>query len=140
VRDARARAGVKPKEKITVAVNSENPAFYTYHQYLLQRAAGIETMSLVPSPPVGWQTLVVGTDKLYLEPLAGSAAGENLGGTEAMQKELAHLRGFLVSVDKKLLNEKFMQNAQPQVIAAEQKKKADTLAKITALEESLGTA
>ncbi len=33
-----------------------------------------------------------------------------------------------------------MQNAQPQVIAAEQKKKQDALAKIGVLEESLGGA
>ena len=139
LRDVRARAGIKPKDRITVAVNSEATAFYNNHQYLLQRSAGIETLSLVTLPPAGWQTLVVGTDKLYIEPLAGNT-DSGAGAVEAMQKELVHLRGFLISVDKKLQNEKFMQHAQPQVIAAEEKKKADALAKIAVLEESLGMA
>ena len=40
-------------------------------------------------------------------------------------------------VDKKLGNEKFMAGAKPEVIASEEKKKADALAKIKALEESI---
>jgi valyl-tRNA synthetase len=55
-----------------------------------------------------------------------------------MEKDLAYLRGFVVSVDKKLGNEKFVQNAKPEVIENERKKKADALAKIQTLEESLG--
>ena len=54
-----------------------------------------------------------------------------------MQKELDYLKGFLVSVDKKLGNEKFVANAKPEVIANEQKKKDDALAKIKTIEESL---
>jgi valyl-tRNA synthetase len=43
----------------------------------------------------------------------------------------------LESVEKKLANEKFVQNAKPEVIAIEQKKKADALARIQTIEESL---
>ena len=46
-------------------------------------------------------------------------------------------KGFLESVEKKLANEKFVQNAKPEVIAIEQKKKADALARIQTIEESL---
>ena len=50
---------------------------------------------------------------------------------------LKQLQGFLVSVSKKLDNEKFVQNAKPEVLAIEQKKKADALARIQTIEESL---
>jgi valyl-tRNA synthetase len=40
------------------------------------------------------------------------------------------LEGFIVSVDKKLLNEKFVANAHPDVVAKEQQKKNDALTKI----------
>jgi len=52
-------------------------------------------------------------------------------------KELNHLKGFLLSVEKKLNNEKFVQNAKPEVLALEQKKKSDAETKIRVIEESL---
>ncbi len=53
------------------------------------------------------------------------------------EEELAYLRGFLASVDKKLSNERFVNGAPPQVLENERKKKADAEAKIKALEERL---
>jgi valyl-tRNA synthetase len=58
---------------------------------------------------------------------------------EQLQKDLDYLKGFLVSVDKKLSNEKFVNNAKPEVVDVERKKKADAEAKIKAIEESLGS-
>lgn len=54
-----------------------------------------------------------------------------------MKEEIAYYRGFIESVDKKLANEKFMANAKPDVIAREQQKKADGLAKVEQLIKSI---
>jgi valyl-tRNA synthetase len=54
-----------------------------------------------------------------------------------VEKDLQYFIGFLQSVEKKLSNEKFVQNAKPEVIAMEQKKQADAMAKIKTIEESL---
>ena len=56
---------------------------------------------------------------------------------ESLVKDLEHQKGFLLSVEKKLSNEKFVANAKPEVLAMEQKKKADALSRIKAIEESL---
>jgi len=56
---------------------------------------------------------------------------------EQLQKDLDYLKGFLISVEKKLSNERFVQNAKPEVIEIERKKKADAEAKIKVIEESL---
>jgi valyl-tRNA synthetase len=56
---------------------------------------------------------------------------------EQLLKDLDYLKGFLVSVEKKLGNEKFVQNAKAEVVDAEKKKKADAEDKIRAIEESL---
>jgi valyl-tRNA synthetase len=56
---------------------------------------------------------------------------------ESLLKDLDYQKGFLVSVDKKLSNEKFVAGAKAEVVEAERKKKADAEAKIKALEESL---
>jgi valyl-tRNA synthetase len=42
-------------------------------------------------------------------------------------------------VEKKLSNERFVQNAKPEVVAFEEKKKADALARIQNIEESLAS-
>jgi len=56
-----------------------------------------------------------------------------------MLKDLEYLKGFLVSVEKKLSNERFVQNAKPDVVEVERKKKADAEDKIKAIEESLAS-
>ena len=58
--------------------------------------------------------------------------------TEKLVKELEYTKGFLVSVVRKLSNEKFIANAKPEVVEIERKKQADAEAKIKALEEQLG--
>lgn len=54
-----------------------------------------------------------------------------------MEEELTYAKGFLVSVQKKLQNEKFVSGAPEQVLANERKKEADALQKIAILEEKL---
>ena len=54
-----------------------------------------------------------------------------------IEAELKYIKGFLVSVQKKLSNERFVNNAPAKVIDNERKKEADALAKIKVLEESL---
>jgi valyl-tRNA synthetase len=57
---------------------------------------------------------------------------------EQLLKDLEYTKGFLESVEKKLANEKFVANAKPEVLANEQKKRDDAIAKIKAISESLG--
>jgi valyl-tRNA synthetase len=48
------------------------------------------------------------------------------------------LQGFLKSVEGKLSNERFVQNAPANVLEAERKKQADAQSKIAAIKEQLG--
>ena len=54
-----------------------------------------------------------------------------------IKAELDYTKGFLLSVQKKLSNERFISNAPVKVVASEKKKEADALAKIETLEASL---
>jgi valyl-tRNA synthetase len=56
-----------------------------------------------------------------------------------LQEELNYTKGFLVSVQRKLQNDKFMAGAPEQVISMERKKETDALEKIAILEEKLGS-
>jgi valyl-tRNA synthetase len=53
-------------------------------------------------------------------------------------EELEYTRGFLVQVEQKLSNERFVANAKPDLVEKERQKKADAEAKIAALEKVLG--
>jgi len=71
----------------------------------------------------------------YFIPMTGAIDIE--AEIEKLQKELKHAKGFLISVQKKLSNERFVSNAPDQVIALERKKQADAEAKIETIEKSL---
>jgi valyl-tRNA synthetase len=54
-----------------------------------------------------------------------------------LKEELQYYKGFLISVDKKLANERFVNNAPEQVVNLEKQKKADALAQIQTITASL---
>jgi valyl-tRNA synthetase len=56
---------------------------------------------------------------------------------ERLEKELIYTKGFLNSVEKKLNNEKFVQNAAATVLENEKQKQQDALSKIKSIEEAL---
>jgi valyl-tRNA synthetase len=58
---------------------------------------------------------------------------DNTKRKEELEKELHYYRGFLDTLNKKLTNERFVQNAKPEVINLEKKKKSDTEEKIAAI-------
>ncbi|MCT4603479.1 MAG: valine--tRNA ligase, partial [Marinifilum sp.] len=56
-----------------------------------------------------------------------------------MEEELKYTQGFLVSVQKKMSNERFVNNAPAKVVEMEKKKMADAEAKIKVLEERIAS-
>ena len=73
----------------------------------------------------------------YFVPLGGAIDVE--AEIKKLTEELDYTRGFLQSVQKKLSNERFVNNAPPQVVELERKKAADAEAKIETLEKSLAS-
>ncbi len=54
-----------------------------------------------------------------------------------LETELKYTEGFLQSVIKKLSNERFVQNAKPEIVENERKKQADAESKIAVLKENI---
>ena len=54
-------------------------------------------------------------------------------------EEIKYLKGFLISVEKKLSNEKFVSGAPVQVVENERKKQKDALEKIALLEAKMNS-
>jgi len=135
VRDTRNKNQLKPKDTIKLWIDTKHHAVYELVQDILRRQVNADTIGYTEEAKQGAISIVVQTDKLYIESNA-----ENVDSglqRDQMEKELDYLKGFLVSVEKKLGNERFVNNAKPEVIDNERKKQADALAKIKAIEESL---
>ncbi|MBR1928202.1 MAG: valine--tRNA ligase [Paludibacteraceae bacterium] len=54
-----------------------------------------------------------------------------------LEADLKYQEGFLQNVMKKLSNERFVQNAKPEVVAMERKKQQDALSRIAVIKQSL---
>ncbi len=134
LRDVRNKNQIKPKETIKLHIQTAEVAIYKSIESILAKQINSASISSVNDAVAGTITTVIGKDKFYIEteqPL--NTAGQK----EDLEKELNHLKGFLVTVEKKLSNEKFVANAKPEVLALEQKKKADAEEKIKIIEDSL---
>jgi len=136
VRDTRNKNNLKPKETISLWVDTQHRAFYEAMEGILRKQVNAEEMGFTTEAKAGCLSLVVQADKLYIGVQA--AVGVDMTAqAEQMRKDLEYYQGFLASVEKKLNNERFMANAKPDVVAAERKKQEDALEKIKAIEEAL---
>ena len=134
IRDVRNKNQIKPKDTIKLHIQTTEVEVYKSIESILAKQINSASISFVNDAVAGTITTVIGKDKFYVEteqPLNTVSQKEDL------EKELKHLQGFLATVEKKLGNEKFVANAKPEVLALEQKKKADAIEKIKIIEESL---
>jgi valyl-tRNA synthetase len=134
LRDARNKNQLKPKETIKLCVQTTENSLYTAIESILTKQVNADSITFVKDPVPNSIATVIGKDKFYI---TSEQPVDTASQKAEMEKELEYLKGFLVSVDKKLSNERFVQNAKPEVVALEQKKKADAEAKIKVIEESL---
>jgi valyl-tRNA synthetase len=135
IRDARNKAQLKPKETIVLYVQTESPASYDVIGDILAKQVNASSIEITLESTIPQAIpAVAGKEKFYLL----SSAPIDMGSQkEELMKELEYLKGFLISVEKKLGNEKFVQNAKAEVVDIEKKKKADAEMKIRMIEESL---
>jgi len=134
IRDVRNKNQIKPKEQIQLHIQTAIKETYLSIENILAKQLNAKAVMYVTDKVASAVATVIGNDKFYIE----SEQPINTGSQkDDLLKDLEHQKGFLVAVEKKLGNEKFVTNAKPEVLALEQKKKADTLSRIKAIEESL---
>lgn len=134
LRDVRNKQQVKPKETIKLYIQTDNKSTYGKIENILSKQVNSSEIGYTQDTVAGSFTTVIGKDKFYVVTEQPIDTGNQKAGLE---KELNHLIGFLSSVEKKLNNEKFVQNAKPEVIALEQKKKSDAESKIKVIQDAL---
>ena len=136
LRDVRIKNQLKQKEEIKLHIQTSEQSAYNSFKSILAKQVNASEINFVSDAVAGSISSVVQKDKFFIETeneLDTSAQKDQL------KKDLEYQKGFLLSVEKKLGNERFVQNAKPEVIEIERKKKADAEAKIKAIEESLAS-
>lgn len=134
IRDARGKNTIKPKDVIALHIQSANEKNFGNIESILSKQVNAKSIAFTKETVPNTITVVVGTDKFFIET---ENALESSTQKEQLLKDLEYQKGFLSSVEKKLSNERFVQNAKPEVVEMERRKKADAEQKIKALEESL---
>jgi valyl-tRNA synthetase len=134
LRDARNKNQVKPKDQIDLHVQTGSESTYRLIEKLLQKQVNAKTVSYTNEQVKNSITVVAGKDKFYVET---EQEVNTAGHKDELLKEFNYLKGFIQSVEKKLSNDKFVQNAKPEVVALEKKKKQDAEIKLKVIEESL---
>ncbi|NPA10075.1 MAG: valine--tRNA ligase [Chlorobi bacterium] len=122
--------GVSPKDPVEVYTNaSEFP-----NESVIKKLANVSEIHFGTKTEKPSFTFLVGATEISIPLSENLDLGEEKTKTE---EELKYLKGFLISVDKKLSNEKFVTNAKPEIVETERKKQKDALDKIAILEEKL---
>ena len=134
IRDTRNKHNIRQKDTIRLLIETESPESYELMKHILSRQANAESIEFISQPESSSVTIVVGKEKLYIKT---SVQVDVNSQKQKLLKDLDYLKGFLNSIDRKLSNDRFVQNAKAEVIELERKKKADAEAKIRAIEQSI---
>lgn len=134
IRNVRNQKQISPKEALPLSLKVNSDIDYEKWLNIVFKLAHVSEAEIVNDKIAGATAFMAGKDEFFI-PLT-----ENIDVDAErirLNADLVYLQGFLKTVDAKLSNERFVQNAKPEIIANERNKKADAEAKIKIIEESL---
>lgn len=135
IRTIRKEKNIPQKEALELSVlNSENVDGQM--DVIVTKLTNLSKINAVNTTLEGALSFRVKSNEYFI-PMSGAIDIE--AEIKKITEELNYTRGFLQSVQKKLSNERFVNNAPEQVVAIEKKKAADAEAKIETLEKSLAS-
>ena len=134
IRAVRNQKNIGPNKPLALVAKTDEPALLTAYDGIIRKLGSISDVTLADAGPAASVSFVLGGSEFFIT-LEGSI---DLAAERArLEKELVYAQGFRDSVQKKLGNEKFAQNAKPDVLERERQKLADAEVKIAALEQAL---
>ena len=136
IRNIRNSKQISPKETLSLSVKVNSEIEYADYQLIISKLANIGDFAIVNDKVAGAVGFIVSKDEFYI-PLIENI--DPVAEAERLNKEKEYLVGFLKSVDAKLGNERFMNNAKPEIVDNELKKKADAETKLKIIEENLAS-
>ncbi|CUX12953.1 MULTISPECIES: valine--tRNA ligase [Agrobacterium] len=137
IRSARAEMNVPPgatASLVVVGANTSTEARLDRHAAAIRRLARADEIRAADVAPKGSAQIIVGeaTVCLPLGKLIDLAAEE-----ARLEKAIGKVDAEMERIDKKLSNEKFVANADPEVVAAERERKAELEVQLASLRTAL---
>jgi len=139
IRKTRNEKGLKQKDLLQLllqkSAGSEAIMSLSGLKNVISKMAYVEELTFLDGDaPQNGIPIVIGQEKFFL--LIDQEINVEEERTR-LEADLKYQKGFVTGVEKKLSNDRFVQNAPAKVIEGERKKLADGLAKIQHIEESL---
>ncbi len=135
IRTIRKEKNIPMKESLELLVSNAEKLGRDWDA-IIKKLTNVSSISYVDATVEGALTFRVNSNEYFI-PISGAVDVE--AEIKKIKEELKYTKGFLQSVQKKLSNERFVNNAPDKVIAIERKKQADAEAKIETLEKSLAS-
>ena len=122
---------IKQIDVVQVMVNKKSEFDFSMYKDLIEKLSKTKDLEMIKEVPNNYPTLISGKDIISLK------IEKSEGSKEDTLKQIEYLEGFLKSVDKKLSNKSFMDNAPKSVVDIEKKKRDDAIIKLENLKNSL---
>ncbi len=133
VRNVRTEKQIGQREQLVLWTKNDKGG--DHFNAIIRKLGGLEELIRnIQETPGQVSTLVTPTAEYYI-PVGDFVDTEKELAT--LEKDLEYTKGFIVSVNKKLSNERFVNNAPEKVVEMERKKLADAEAKLVALEAQI---
>jgi len=135
LRSLRNQHQISPKQTLQLWINPLNLQEYTPGIIaLIQKMGNFSPIEFTIEKINGATYKLIDQDEFYI--LLESVIDPEIE-KQKLTEELNYQEGFLISVRKKLENEKFRLNAKPEIIAAEEKKQQDSESRIRVIKDRL---
>jgi len=135
IRNIRKDKNISFKDKIEFSVLN-NDKINTNFDKVIEKMGNLSAINYVTDKVEGAMSFRVKSNEYFI-PMGDKIDLEKE--KAKLLEELKYIQGFLMSVQKKLGNERFVNNAPEQVIKIERQKEADALAKIETIKASLNS-
>eukprot|EP01089_Gocevia_fonbrunei_P017591 TRINITY_DN5756_c0_g2_i1.p1 TRINITY_DN5756_c0_g2~~TRINITY_DN5756_c0_g2_i1.p1 ORF type:complete len:877 (-),score=201.08 TRINITY_DN5756_c0_g2_i1:3597-6227(-) len=135
IRTIRKEKNIPMKDALQLAVLNDGDISKDW-DVVIAKLTNVSDIDYVDSAVDGALTFRVKSNEYFVPMVGAIDIGAEI---KKLEEELEYIKGFLVSVRKKLSNERFVANAPGQVIDLERQKEADAIAKIDTLEKSLAS-
>ena len=136
VMNIRMKNSLKWADKLKTYVLADDESVYADFTDKIIKLSGLESLEKVSEEQKGCESFIVKGQQFFVElNLEIDVEAKRA----ELEEKLKYAQGFLVSVQKKLSNERFVNNAPEKVITIERQKMADKEAEIKLLEESLAS-
>ena len=134
IRTIRTKNNIPNKDQVELSVMQGDKGFDAAYNSVLVKMGNLSSFTMVKEEVKSAASFLVKSTTFFI-PLGGTIDIEEE--LIKLNAELGYTKGFLLSVIKKLSNERFVSSAPEAVVGIERAKQADAEAKIKVLEEQI---